>query len=72
MIMRLTSFKVIIMFGEYSFELRWNELDEELRKDKIYHYRKFNKIADKEDDKEEGMSDDEIEEILEAHFPIYF
>ena len=52
------------MYDRYSFILEWEELDEDLRQDKIAEY--MDKCG------EEDITEDEAEDFIKARFPIYF
>lgn len=51
---------------DYSFNLDWDELDEELQKQKIDEYIEYHA------GQEEHVNQDDAEAIIKSHFPIYF
>ena len=67
------------MFNNYNFKLEWNEIDQELRDEKISEYlaKEYDELSDEENEKESLEEYQErnylnAEREIEAHFPIYF
>ena len=52
---------------EWSFNLEWDELDEELRERKIKEFMEYSEL-DYDDDQQR----EKAEYIISIHFPLYF
>jgi len=63
-------------YENYSFVLDWDELDEELKEEKITEFMEKNYVENDERGYDEYMDDpnekESAENAISAHFPMYF